>query len=41
MCIRDRRINPGMEDLNGNALHTYALRLLPNTGNDELRIVSR
>ena len=36
-----QRINPGMEDLNGNALHTYALRLLPNTGNDELRIVSR
>lgn len=36
-----QRINPGVEDLNGNALHTYALRLVPNTGNDELRIVSR
>lgn len=36
-----QRINPGVEDLNGNALHTYALRLLPTSGNDELRIVSR
>ena len=36
-----QRINPGVEDLNGNAMHTYALRLLPTTGNDELRIVSR
>lgn len=36
-----QRINPTVEDLNGNALHAYALRLLPNTGNDELRIVSR
>jgi hypothetical protein len=36
-----QRINPGIEDLNGNALHTYALRLTPTSGNDELRIVSR
>jgi hypothetical protein len=36
-----QRINPGVEDLNGNAMHTYALRLLPTSGNDELRIVSR
>lgn len=36
-----QRINPGMEDLNGNALHSYQLRLIPSAGNDELRIVSR
>lgn len=36
-----QRINPGIEDLNGNALHTYALRLVPTSGNDELRIVAR
>jgi hypothetical protein len=36
-----QRINPALEDLNGSALHTYALRLVPLAGNDELRIVSR
>lgn len=36
-----QRINPGIEDLNGNAMHTFGLRLLPSSGNDELRIVSR
>lgn len=36
-----QRINPAVEDLNGSALHTYALRLVPLAGNDELRIVSR
>ena len=36
-----QRINPGVEDLNGNAMHTYALRLVPSAGNDELRIISR
>lgn len=36
-----QRISPAVDDLNGNALHTYALRLVPLAGNDELRIVSR
>ena len=36
-----QRINPSVEDLNGNALHSYALRLVPVAANDELRIVSR
>lgn len=36
-----QRINPTAEDLNGNAFHAYQLRLLPSSGNDELRIVSR
>jgi hypothetical protein len=36
-----QRINPAVEDLNGNAMHTYQLRLVPVSGNDELRIVSR
>ncbi len=36
-----QRLNPTVEDLNGNALHAYTLRLLPTSGNDELRIVSR
>lgn len=36
-----QRISPGVEDLNGNAFHTYQLRLIPTVGDDELRIVSR
>ena len=36
-----QRINPTIDDMNGNALHAYQMRLLPNSGNDELRIVSR
>lgn len=35
-----QRINPGVEDLNGNALHTYQLRFVPVSGNDELRIIT-
>jgi hypothetical protein len=36
-----QRINPSVEDYNGQALHAFDLRLLPSSGNDELRIVSR
>ena len=36
-----QRVSPSVEDLNGNALHAYQLRMVPSTGNDELRIVSR
>lgn len=36
-----QRLSPGVEDLNGNAMHTYQVRMSPSTGNDELRIVSR
>jgi len=36
-----QRITPSVEDLNGNALHAYQLRMVPSTGNDELRIVAR
>jgi hypothetical protein len=36
-----QRIDPGVEDFNGQAMHTYNLRLVPSAGNDELRIVSR
>lgn len=36
-----QRINPSVEDFNGNALHAYQLRVLPSAGNDEVRIVSR
>jgi hypothetical protein len=36
-----QRIDPTIEDLNGNAFHRYNVRVLPNTGNDELRIVTR
>lgn len=36
-----QRISPSVEDLNGNALHAYQLRMVPSAGNDELRIVAR
>lgn len=36
-----QRIEPSVEDLNGNAFHRYNVRVLPNTGNDDLRIVTR
>jgi hypothetical protein len=36
-----QRIDPGIEDMDGMALHTYKLRLTPSTGNDEIRIVTR
>lgn len=36
-----QRIDPTIEDLNGNALHGYSLRFVPSSGNDELRIVAR
>jgi hypothetical protein len=36
-----QRINPSVEDLNGNAMHAYQLRMVPSAGNDELRIVAR
>lgn len=36
-----QRIDPGVEDFNGQAMHTYNLRFTPSAGNDELRIVSR
>jgi hypothetical protein len=36
-----QRINPTVDDFNGQALHTYQLRMVPVSGNDELRIVSR
>jgi len=34
-----QRINPRAEDYNGRVLMTYDLRVLPSTGNDELKIV--
>ena len=36
-----QRLNPRIEDVNGQAFHTYDFRALPTSGNDELRIVSR
>ncbi len=36
-----QRINPGIEDLNGRALHTYDLRLCPSAGNDEIKIITK
>lgn len=36
-----QRINPSVEDYNGQALASFDLRLLPSSGNDELRIVTR
>jgi hypothetical protein len=33
-------INPKVTDFNGRILHSYDLRLLPVTGNDEIRIVA-
>lgn len=36
-----QRIEPSVEDLNGQALHAYKLRFVPSAGNDELRIVTR
>lgn len=40
-CPKVQRIDPSVEDLNGNAFHRYNLRVLPSSGNDELRIVTR
>ncbi len=34
-----QRINPRAEDYNGRVLMTYDLRVLPSSGNDELKIV--
>lgn len=34
-------IEPSVDDVNGQALHAYNLRLVPSAGNDELRIVTR
>ena len=36
-----QRLDPGVEDVNGQVMQTYSVRLLPSAGNDELRIVSR
>lgn len=36
-----QRVNPSVDDFNGNILHAYQLRVLPSTGNDEVRIISR
>ncbi len=36
-----QRVEPTVENLNGNAFHRYNLRILPSSGNDELRIVTR
>lgn len=36
-----QRINPTVEDVNGQVMQRYDLRLTPVSGNDELRIVSR
>lgn len=36
-----QRVNPTVEDFNGNALHAYQLRVLPSSGNDEVRLISR
>jgi hypothetical protein len=36
-----QRVDPTVEELNGQAFHRYNMRILPSTGNDELRIVSR
>jgi len=33
-------INPSKQDINGRRLVGYDLRLIPSSGNDELRIVS-
>jgi hypothetical protein len=36
-----QRIDPSIEDQNGEAFHAYAMRFVPSSGNDELRIVAR
>lgn len=38
---RVQRIDPRTEDLNGAVLHQFGARFVPNTGNDEIRIVTR
>jgi hypothetical protein len=36
-----QRINPGVEDLNGQALSTYDLIVSPSAGNDEIKIITK
>lgn len=36
-----QRVNPSVENLNGQALHAYELRFLPSSGNDELKIITK
>lgn len=36
-----QRVNPTVEDQNGQAFQAFDLRVLPSAGNDELRIVTR
>lgn len=36
-----QRVDPAVSDLNGVAMHDYGIRLVPSSGNDELRIVVR
>lgn len=36
-----QRVDPSIADLDGVAMNEYAIRLVPTTGNDELRIVAR
>lgn len=36
-----QRVDPTIEDLEGRAMSRYNTRFVPNTGNDELRIITR
>lgn len=36
-----QRVDPDVEDFNGEAMRTYKLHMTPNSGNDEIRIVTR
>ncbi len=40
-CPSTQRVDPAVSDLNGQAFHDYSVRVLPVSGNDELRIVVR